>query len=101
MQRKNSYASTDTTLVYDLQFAKVGVSGIAIYIVEKMLFAANAGDSLAVVSRQGVSIEILKKHYPYDREETARIRSAEGFISPPGLVNDEVEVSKHHWTRHF
>ena len=94
MQRKNSHASTGTTLVYDSQYAKVGVSGIAIYFFDKTLFAANVGDSLAVVSRQGVSVEISKKHDPYDREETARIRSAEGFISPPGFVNDEVEVSR-------
>lgn len=94
MQRRNSHASAGTTLVYDSHYAKVGVSGIVIYFVEKTLFAANAGDALAVVSRQGVSIEISKKHDPYDREETARIRSAEGFISPPGLVNDEVEVSR-------
>lgn len=94
MQRKNSHASTGTMLVYDSQYAKVGVSGIVIYFVEKTLFAANAGDALAVVSRQGVGIEISKKHDPYDREETARIRAAEGFISPPGLVNDEIEVSR-------
>ena len=92
--RKNSQASTNTNHAYESQYAKVGASGIALYFVNKTIYAANAGDSLAVVSRQGVCCEISRKHDPYDRQETAHIRSAEGFISPPGLVNDEVEVSR-------
>ena len=93
MQPKNLHTCTGTMLVYDSQYAKVGVLGIVMYFVEKTVFAANTGDTLALVLRQGVSIKISKKHDPYDREETARIRSAEGFISPPGLVNDEIKVS--------
>lgn len=94
MQRKNSQTSTGTSPNFDSQYAKIGVSGIAIYFVNKTLFAANAGDALAIVSRQGVCVEISRKHDPCDREETARIRSAEGSISTGGLVNDEVVVSR-------
>jgi adenylate cyclase len=94
MQRKNSQTSTGSSPIFDSQYARIGVSGIAIYFLNKTLFAANAGDALAVVSRQGVCVEVSRKHDPCDREETARIRSAEGFISTEGLVNDEVAVSR-------
>ena len=39
---------------------------------------------------QGVS----KKHNPFDRNETFHIRAPEGWVSPLGLVNDEVDVSR-------
>ena len=92
--RKNSQASINSHLVAESQLFKTGVSGIVLYFVQKTLYAANVGDALAVVSRQGVAQEISRKHDPYDRLETARIRAAEGYISPPGLVNDEVDVSR-------
>ncbi|KDR67476.1 hypothetical protein GALMADRAFT_258050 [Galerina marginata CBS 339.88] len=90
--RKNSHASMQT--ISESQYSRMGVSGIALYFMDKTIYAANVGDALAVVSRQGVCHEISKKHDPYDRLETARIRAAEGSISPPGLVNDEVDVSR-------
>jgi hypothetical protein len=37
---------------------------------------------------------VSRKHDPYDRTETARIRAAEGWISPPGLVSDEIDISR-------
>jgi adenylate cyclase len=92
--RKNSQASINSHVVAESQLYKTGVSGIVLYFVQKTLFAANVGDALAVVSRQGVAQEVSRKHDPYDRLETARIRAAEGYISPPGLVNDEVDVSR-------
>ena len=92
--RKNSQASINSHVVVESQLFKTGVSGIVLYFLQKTLFAANVGDALAVVSRQGVAQEISRKHDPYDRLEAARIRAAEGYISPPGLVNDEVDVSR-------
>ena len=92
--RKNSQASISSHVVAESHLFKTGVSGIVLYFAQKTLFAANVGDALAVVSRQGVAQEVSRKHDPYDRLETARIRAAEGYISPPGLVNDEVDVSR-------
>jgi len=77
-----------------IQYFRVGASGVALYITNKTIYAANLGDSLAVVSRQGIYHEISKKHDPYDPVETARIRATEGSISPAGLVNDDVDVSR-------
>jgi hypothetical protein len=37
---------------------------------------------------------VSRKHDPYDHTEIARIRAAEGWISPPGLVSDEIDISR-------
>ena len=80
--------------VPDLSYQKSGASGVALYIRGKTMYVANAGNALAVVSRAGSAALLSRKHDPYDREETARIRGAEGWISPPGLVNDEIDLSR-------
>ncbi|KAJ7031746.1 adenylate cyclase [Mycena alexandri] len=81
-------AVTDPSLLHN------GASGIVVYIVGKRMYVANAGNALAIVSRGGKAHPLSRKHEPYDREETARIRAAEGWISPPGLVNDELDISR-------
>ena len=73
---------------------RCGASGIVLYLADRMLYAANAGDALAVISRQGSAHPLSSTHDPFDRTETARIRSAEGWVSPKGLVNDEIDVSR-------
>ncbi|KAJ7769449.1 adenylate cyclase [Mycena metata] len=80
--------ATDPSLLHN------GASGIVVYIVGKRMYVANAGNALAIVSRGGNAHPLSRKHEPYDREETARIRAAEGWISPPGLVNDELDISR-------
>ena len=71
-----------------------GVSGIVLYFVGKMLYVANVGKTLAVVSRQGEARAVSRPHDPFDRAETGRIRAAEGWVSPAGLVNEEAENSR-------
>ncbi|KAJ6576070.1 adenylate cyclase [Mycena vulgaris] len=73
-----------------------GASGIVVYIVGRTMYVANVGNALAIVSRGGTAHAVSRKHTPYDRAETARIRAAEGWISitPPGLVNDELDISR-------
>ncbi|KAJ7245656.1 hypothetical protein B0H12DRAFT_1127492 [Mycena haematopus] len=39
-------------------------------------------------------VSSVRKHEPYDRAETARIRAVEGWISPPGLVSNELDISR-------
>lgn len=73
---------------------KSGACGILLYFVDRTLYVAHAGSALAVMSRQGNAEVLTKMHDPFDRDETARIRSAEGWVSPKGLVNDEVDVSR-------
>ncbi|KAI9061730.1 adenylate cyclase-like protein [Trametes sanguinea] len=73
---------------------KIGASGIVLYFVDRTLYIANAGNALAVISRQGIAQLVSRKHDPFDRLETARIRAAEGWVSPKGFVNDEIDVSR-------
>ncbi|KAF7321854.1 Adenylate cyclase [Mycena kentingensis (nom. inval.)] len=73
---------------------QIGASGIVVYIVNKRLYVANAGNALAVVSRDGIAQSVSRKHCPEDRSETTRIRSTGGWVSPSGLVNGELDISR-------
>ncbi|KAH9859065.1 hypothetical protein C2E23DRAFT_718101 [Lenzites betulinus] len=90
--RKMSHvsASAMNQAVHD----KIGASGIVLYLVHRTLYIANAGNALAVISRQGNAQLVSRKHDPFDRLEIARIRAAEGWVSPKGFVNDEIDVSR-------
>ncbi|KAF7357959.1 Adenylate cyclase [Mycena venus] len=93
--RKMSQTSTGTNPVLtDPSVARSGASGIVVYILDKKMYIANVGNALAVVSKGGSAVPVSTKHDPYDRAETARIRAAEGWISPPGLVGDEIDISR-------
>jgi adenylate cyclase len=74
------------------QAAAVALQGIVVYISDKTLYVANSGNALAVISRHGQAVMLSRKHDPF--EEIGRIRSAEGWVSPKGLVNDEIDVSR-------
>ncbi|KDN49231.1 hypothetical protein K437DRAFT_283773 [Tilletiaria anomala UBC 951] len=74
---------------------KSGASAVIAYIADRTLHIANAGDALAVMSRNGGQAELIStKHEPFDRAETERIRSAEGWVSLRGFVNDMLDVSR-------
>ncbi|KAJ8518004.1 hypothetical protein ONZ45_g4868 [Pleurotus djamor] len=94
-ERKMSQVSgTNITNVLPAASVRGGATGIVLYFVGKVMHVANVGNALAVVSRQGNAELVSRKHDPFDRRETGRIRAAEGWVSPPGLVNDEVDVSR-------
>jgi adenylate cyclase len=97
LNRKTSHASVSTTHVSSFPekaSGRSGASGVVVYVVDKTLYVANAGNALAVVSRQGQAYLLSVKHDPFERTETVRIRAAEGWISPKGFVNDEIDVSR-------
>lgn len=73
---------------------QAGASAALLYVIDKTLYVANAGDTLAVLSRGGTADHITTRHEPFDREETLRIRSAEGWVSLRGYVNDSLDVSR-------
>ncbi|KAH9931177.1 adenylate cyclase-like protein [Epithele typhae] len=91
--RKMSRSTSGTTILPTVK-ERIGASGIVLYLVDKTLYIANAGNALAVISKQGIAYLVSHKHDPFDRDETARIRQAEGWVSPKGLVNDEIDVSR-------
>ncbi|KAF8145827.1 hypothetical protein K438DRAFT_1871307 [Mycena galopus ATCC 62051] len=92
--RKMSQTSGAIPANIDLSNLRSGASGIVVYILDKKMYVANVGNVLAVVSRGGSAVSVSRKHDPYDRAETARIRATEGWISPPGLVKDEIDISR-------
>ncbi|KAJ6592919.1 hypothetical protein B0H19DRAFT_11043 [Mycena capillaripes] len=93
--RKMSKTSTGTNpVITDPSMVRSGASGIVVYISDKKMYVANVGNALAVVSNGGSAVLRSRKHDPYDCAETARIRAAEGWISPPGLVNNEIDISR-------
>ncbi|KAJ1024548.1 hypothetical protein NDA13_004479 [Ustilago tritici] len=74
---------------------RAGASAILAYVVDRTLYIANAGDALAVMSRNGGTAHLISnKHEPFDRAEIERIRSAEGWVSLRGYVNDMLDVSR-------
>lgn len=91
-RRKDSEISlTDRTLAS----ARTGAAGIIVYIRRKRMYVANAGNALAVIAgRGGTARVIAKRHEPFEAAEIARIRTAEGWISHRGYVNDEVDISR-------
>lgn len=78
----------------DSSYLRQGASGIVVYLVGRTLYVANVGHALAVISSQGNAELISKNHDPYDRDEARRIRLAEGWISPTGLIHNEVDMSR-------
>ncbi|KAF8179042.1 hypothetical protein K438DRAFT_1843469, partial [Mycena galopus ATCC 62051] len=91
---QTSGATPATPSITDPSIIRSGASGIVVYISDKKMYVANAGNALAVVSRGGSAVSVSRKHDPYDRAETARIRAAEGWISPLGLVSDGIDISR-------
>lgn len=74
---------------------EAGASAILVYQRGRHLYIANVGDALAVLSRGGGSIRVLgTQHDPLDRDETQRIRNAEGWVSLRGYVNDKLHVAR-------
>ncbi|GAA5988222.1 hypothetical protein JCM10908_002119 [Rhodotorula pacifica] len=74
---------------------RTGAAGVIVYIHRKRLYVANAGNSLAVLAgRGGTARLIARRHEPFDSGEIARIRTAEGWISHRGYVNDEVDIAR-------
>ena len=71
---------------------RTGSSGAVVYLVDKTMYVANIGDCLVVLSRKGEAELLSKLHDPTDREETARIRRAEAWVSPKGYINDEKDI---------
>lgn len=75
---------------------RTGASAAVVYMRGKELYVANAGDTLVVISSNGRAELLSKRHDPTEREETARIRRAEAWVSTKGFVNDdkEIEISR-------
>ncbi|KAG9081083.1 cysteinyl-tRNA synthetase [Ceratobasidium sp. 370] len=92
MSQASTVAATKTAL--DPASLKASAAACVVYFVDKTMYVANVGSSLAVISRHGTPRELSRKHDPFDRIETTRIRAAEGWVSPKGFVNDELDCDE-------
>ncbi|KAF5348107.1 hypothetical protein D9756_010796 [Leucocoprinus leucothites] len=91
--RKGSVATVATVHGHVTVGSGTGGQGSA-FPGDRKLFAANVGSSLGIISRKGQPFELSKKHCPWNPDELRRIRKSEGWVSPSGLVNDEVDVTR-------
>jgi protein phosphatase 1G len=58
------------------------------------VYVANAGDSRAILSREGKAIDMSFDHKPEDGPELERIVAAGGRVSNDGRVNGGLNLSR-------
>jgi protein phosphatase 1G len=67
---------------------------VALLVGNKKLFVANAGDSRAVMMRNGLAVALSEDHKPQQERELNRIRSAGGYVNMVGRVNGNLNLSR-------
>jgi adenylate cyclase len=74
---------------------RASASAVVVYLYKKTLYVANVGDSMALIAgRTMLARDLTTKHEPCSTEEVQRIRGAEGWVSPDGLVNDQAKSAR-------
>ncbi|XP_034944644.1 probable protein phosphatase 2C T23F11.1 isoform X2 [Chelonus insularis] len=76
-----------------LKAERVGTTVIAILIKDNVLYSANAGDSRAVASISGRTIELSRDHKPTLEDEKRRIEAAGGWVGF-NRVNGHLALSR-------
>eukprot|EP00033_Pygsuia_biforma_P001539 GCRY01001734.1.p1 GENE.GCRY01001734.1~~GCRY01001734.1.p1 ORF type:complete len:310 (-),score=57.53 GCRY01001734.1:251-1180(-) len=71
-----------------------GCTATTLLLLGNQLFAANVGDSSAILSRNGKCLPITKEHKPLYPAERKRIEAAGSFVSAEGRVEDALGVSR-------
>eukprot|EP01103_Thecamoeba_quadrilineata_P000073 TRINITY_DN10055_c0_g1_i1.p1 TRINITY_DN10055_c0_g1~~TRINITY_DN10055_c0_g1_i1.p1 ORF type:complete len:937 (+),score=204.98 TRINITY_DN10055_c0_g1_i1:130-2940(+) len=71
-----------------------GTACLIVLIVKSVIYAANLGDSRAILCSKGKVIRLTEDHKPLEREEAARIRDAGGVVLSSGRVNGLLSVSR-------
>eukprot|EP00977_Amphora_coffeiformis_P000239 scaffold75_cov165-Amphora_coffeaeformis.AAC.15 len=71
-----------------------GATAVVAVIVDKTLMVANAGDSRAVLCRDGGAFPLSYDHKPQQEGEMSRIRKAGGFVNQFGRVNGNLNLSR-------
>ena len=71
-----------------------GATAVVAVIIGKTLMVANAGDSRAVLCRDGAAFALSYDHKPQQEREMSRIRRAGGFVNQFGRVNGNLNLSR-------
>lgn len=72
---------------------QAGSTSVVAVVRGDQLIVANAGDSRAVLSRQGQAVPLSRDHKPMDEDERERIQKAGGFVQE-GRVNGSLALSR-------
>lgn len=71
-----------------------GATAVVAVMIGKKLMVANAGDSRAVLCRDGAAFALSYDHKPQQEREMSRIRKAGGFVNQFGRVNGNLNLSR-------
>ena len=71
-----------------------GATAVVAVMIGKTLMVANAGDSRAVLCRDGAAFALSYDHKPQQEREMNRIRRAGGFVNQFGRVNGNLNLSR-------
>lgn len=87
-------SSTAKSLEYS-DGVMTGSCATIVYIKKDKLYVANAGDSMAIISRPSGEYTVLTtRHDPTSEAELARIRAGAGVVSSTGQLDDILDVSR-------
>lgn len=71
-----------------------GATAVVAVLRDDCLYVANAGDSRAVLCRDGTAVALSEDHKPSQDRELTRIRNAGGFVNQFGRVNGNLNLSR-------
>lgn len=78
-----------------LDDGNAGCSITVLYIKDKKLYTANAGDTESLLSRKnGDHFLLTTRHDPTSRNEFERIRAAGGYVSGDGTLDGDLSISR-------
>eukprot|EP00960_Hanusia_phi_P046266 757725-Hanusia_phi.AAC.7 len=70
-----------------------GSTAVTCLILDRVIYCANAGDSRAVLCRNGTAVELSEDHKPTNAVERTRIENANGFVEDK-RVNGTLAVAR-------
>jgi hypothetical protein len=92
-----SILSASGNLICNLKDHRVlaGCTAVVALLAGKTLFVANAGDSRAVMMRNGEGVALSEDHKPNQDRELNRITTAGGYVNAVGRVNGNLNLSRY------
>ena len=95
--QRSSFLRVDREFAGEVAAGKLSESGttaLAVAVMGSRLVVANAGDSRAVLCRDGQAQDLTVDHKPSSERERQRIEAAGGIVDPDGYLNGELSVSR-------
>ena len=77
----------------NVQLERSGTTGVIVLITPHHIVCANAGDSRAILARNGVALPLSFDHKPNNDTETVRVSKSGGFVRN-GRVDGDLAVSR-------